>query len=215
MRIRHFGALVLALASASYARAEIVYNNTTTDTFDTYLFSVYGANMLGDAISLDGLARSVSSASVQFYNNSINSNGSFSATLRFYNTGSPVGAQLGPAYTLNNLAIGAMSILTATFSNLNTTVPNNLVFAVSVSNVSPGLDLGLTAFNPPTVGTSDNSALILQIGSTFSTGAPLSGSGNLYFRLDAVPEPGTLALSVVALAYVAARLRRNRQEPAA
>lgn len=201
----------LALLSAASGFAGTIYNNTSTDTLITYFYSGNNATHIGDSITLAGIERTLTSASVQFYN--AGSAANFTATLSFWQVGAPVGAQIGSSYVLNGLAIDANGISTVTFGNLNLAVPDNIVFAVSISNATAGSDIGLNAFEPPTVGASNNASLILGTTSgpatTFASAVTASGQGNLYLQLEAIPEPSTITLfgGAAVLAMVAARKR--------
>lgn len=212
MKVKTLSLLVMAVLSVGTGRADIVYSNTSIDTLVTYYFSANNSTQIGDTISLGGTARSLNSASVQFYNNG--ASGTFSATLNLWNTGSPVGGQLG-SFTVNGLSLGSGGILTVSFTSLNLVVPDNLVFTVAVSNLSSGsMDLGLNAFEPPSVGSSNSGQLILNPGGNFASAVAAPGQGNLYFLLDAsnIPEPSTVGLIAaggIALALGAQR-RRSR-----
>ena len=97
-------------------------------------------------------------------------------------------------------------------------LPDNAVFTLSVANVSAGLDLGLTLFDPVTVGSSSNTFFITNDGSSFASASTLQNIDNLYFLLNAaavaVPEPSTYALACVGLALFG-MLRKAKFSPAA
>jgi hypothetical protein len=217
MKTPFFPALALALFSASSSWAGIVYDNTTTDTLTTYFYAVPFGNtpfsQIGDSITLGGTDRTLTNAAVQFFNNG--STGTFTATLSFWNVGGPVGSQIGSSYVLNGLSINSLDILTVNFGSLNLLVPTNLIFTVGISNMTAGMDLGLNAFEPPSVGSSNNAQIITGVTSgivtTFSTGSTGAGLGNLYFQLDAttIPEPSTVTMTAggITLALLAARKR--------
>jgi hypothetical protein len=201
-------AFALAFASVSGAAAGTVYENTVTDTLNTVFYSTGPYAQIGDQVTLGGVDRDLTGASAQFFNNGVA--GTFSAILRFWNTGTPVGAQIGGDYQVDGLAINAASVLTVPFSLPNLAVPDSLIVTVAILNTSAGMDLGLDLFDPPVVGSSDNSALIINNGS-FQTASAPAGLGNLYLGLDAVtsdtaPEPSTGAmLAVVAFLAIIAR----------
>ena len=208
-----FGAFVaLVLAGASVAQASVVYNNTTTDTLQTFVYTAAGISELGDTITLGGTARTLTDATVQFFNLS-DGGGTFDASLRFWNTGAPVGSQIGSTYTVNSQSISGLGTTNVTFSGLNLLVPNTLIFTVSVANFG-FTDLGLNSFEPPSVGSSNNAQIITRNAAGFLAAATTAGEGNLYLLLNAttvnaVPEPSPLVLSGVAvIGLLAARRRR-------
>lgn len=205
--------LALALVTAEASLASPVYSNTTTDTLITYVYSAIGADHIGDTVTLEGFHRTVTNASVQFFN--LGAGGTFSAALSFWNVGAPVGAQIGASYLLDGLSIGALDILTVTFGNLDLLVPDSVVVTVAISNVASGVDLGLNAFEPPSIGTSDSASIIVGVGNgpaaSFSASSTNAGVGNLYLHLEAtsVPEPTMLVLSFGAALLVLGAARKK------
>lgn len=190
----------------------IVYNNTTTDTGDTLTYAVGPYTEIGDQIQLSGTNRYATTATVQFYNNGTEA-GTFNATLTLLNTGSPVGSVIG-TYAVNGISapLGGASGFDVNFTGIDTTVPDNLVFAVSVSGESAGLNLGLDLFQPPTVGSSDDTFAIVSNG-TYSDVS--TADENLFFELQATtvplntPEPSTMVLLATALVILIALSRRH------
>ena len=211
MKTPFFAVLAFALAGAGSSFAGTIYNNSTNDTLITYFYSAGPYSQIGDSIALGGTDRTLTDAMVQFFNNG--SAGTFTATLSFWNVG---GSQIGSSYVLNGLSMNQFGILNVTFSSLNLLVPNNLIFTVAVSNLSNNtLDIGLNAFEPPSVGSSDNAQIITRIGSeAFAIGSTAAGEGNLFLKLAAttVPEPSTIAMAggAAILAFFAARKRTRK-----
>jgi hypothetical protein len=206
-------ALAFIGAGASPA-ATIVYDNTATDTQVTYFYSTGPYVGIGDSITLGGTDRVLDSATVQFYN-ALKSTGTFSATLNFYEAGSPAGAPIGGQYVVDNILIPFQDIVNVTFTNLNLLVPDNLAFLVGITNVTGTVDLGLNAYTAPSPGSSDDAAIVVSNGSFIQTGSTARGEGNLYLILDAntpstgVPEPGTVTLVGGALIGVLAIARKR------
>lgn len=212
MKTLRVAVLAVAMACSSAAAPVTIYDNTATDTGFTHVYSVGGYTAIGDSISLSGTERTLNNASVQFFN--LGSAGTFSATLTFHDAGSPVGAQIGSPYVIDDISMDALEILTVTFSNLNLLAPgDNLVFAVAVSNVLGGMDIGLNAFDPPGTGSSNSGFIVVNDGSGLSEIATAAGEGNLYFRLDAtaIPEPSSLSLAGGVLLLGLALMRRQRR----
>jgi hypothetical protein len=202
--------LVTTLVAPVAVQAATVYDNSATDTLITYLYSATGATRIGDLVTLAGTDRILTGVAVPFFN--AGNSGSFDAQLDVYAGGAPVGGLLGTASATGN-AIGGLDILTVIFSGLNFLVPDTMAFAVSVSNVTSGLDLGLNAFEPPSVGASNTSQILLDSGAGLATGSTAAGEGNLYFVAMArpVPEPSAALLATAGLLAVVGGARRTRR----
>ena len=206
-------ALAFIGAGASHG-ATIVYDNTTTDTQLIYLYSAGPFEGIGDSITLGGTNRLLNSATVQF-SNVFDAIGTFTATMNFYEAGSPVGVPIGGPYIVNDIDIPGFDKFNVTFTNLNLLVPDSLVFVVGISKVTGNVNLGLNVFTAPSPGSSDDTAIVISESSGFSTGSTGTGEGNLYLLLDAntpstgVPEPGTVSLVGGALIGVLAIARKH------
>jgi hypothetical protein len=198
------------MVSALTAHADVVFDNTTTPTAGpvSYIYSAIGATQIGDQVQLGGTLRSLTSASVQFFN--AGDAGTFDAVLRLYKVGAPVGSQIGTDFTRTGISIGSFADLQVTFATAGHLVPDNLIFTVEVRNASAGVDPGLDAFEPPTIGSSDNASLITYDGVNFSVGSTAVGEGNLYFSATAVPEPSSILLSGLGLGLTALIALRKR-----
>jgi|SRR5665213_4261185 len=221
---RHiFTALALAFAAVSGATAgSIVYDNTTTDKLEDVLYSIGPYTQIGDQVTLGGLDRALTDASVQFFNEG-GSGGTFDAVLRFWNpgtdAGTPVGAQIGGDYEVDGLAIDTFSPLTASFSIPNLTVPDTVVATVEILSASAGIDLGLELYDSPTIGSSNNDSYIVNDGTSFQTARTLTNSDNIYLQLSATtsgpaaPEPstGVMAGGLVFMAIIAKRSIRSKR----
>ncbi len=196
--------ILIGLLGASALQASIIYSNTTTDTNGTVFFSTGPYTEIGDTITFAGTARAVNTAVLQFYDAGISS-GLFDATLRFYLAGAPVGSQIGGNFVTSSVPITSGGTANASFNLGGLVLPDTVVFTVSVTNNSPQLDIGLTLFDPPTVGSSANSFFVVRDGTGFATASQGNFQDNLYFSVDAspvnasIPEPATMALMVVAL----------------
>jgi hypothetical protein len=174
--------VLMMLPAGARADTTLLYDNTTTDTFDTVLYSVGPYTALGDQLHLLS-AGYATQAVVEMYNNG--SAGAFDAELDFFDVGSPVGAEFG-SFDLTGISSPGSDVIHITFDlGGGLAVPQDLLFAVSISNAGPGMDLGLDMFDPPTVGSSDNSYMIAASGgSYFELG---TNSENVYFRLSGAP----------------------------
>jgi hypothetical protein len=204
MRRLRLTLLLATLLFGTSAFGAIVYNNITTDTGDTLIYTANGFTQIGDQIALAGTQRLATLAEVQFFNDGTNS-GTFDATLRLFNVGSPVGSQIGPNFVMTGIAVGAGSTVNVDFTLPSLLVPSSLIFTAAVANASSGVDiLGLDMFEPPTIGSSDNTFAIANNGGSFiKTSTP---NENVYFQLQAIngtvtttPEPATFALLSISL----------------
>ena len=206
---------LLALGFAPMAEGDILlYNNTTSDTGDTVLYSAGPYSALGDQIQLVS-AGTANQAEMELYNNGVA--GTFDAELDLFAAGSPVGAQLG-SFDLTGIASVGSDVLDLTFNLGGVTVPQNLVFTVTINKASPNMDLGLDMFEPPTVGSSDNSFMIAATGGTtfFQIG---TNSENVYFLLSgqaqsnnsAAPEASSSTLLGAGLLLVGIGAWRKRR----
>jgi hypothetical protein len=185
-------------AGPAFANGVILYYDNATpaqDALNAVVFSSGPYTGIGDSIGLTS-AGSANSASVEFFNGA--SAGTFDASLLFFNVGSPVGTQIGSAYDLAGLYIGANSELDVNFQLGNLNLPSNVVFILEVSNVTGGADPGVELYSNPTiVGTNTPDTVIVFQDGVFtqvSTGG--GGSGNPYFGLELTPEPSTWWLMV-------------------
>lgn len=190
----------------------IIYNNTTTDSGDTLAYAANGYTQLGDQITLAGVPRNATQATIQFFSDG--GAGTFNATLRFFNVGSPVGTQIGSDFLLSGLSAPAGDIVNVTFLLGGLLLPDNVIFTAQVGTFSSGVDiLGVDMFAPPgSVGSSDGTFAIAFNGSSFVTTNTTGGSvplENVYFDLQATtPEPATIG--IVGLGLLALILNRRR-----
>ena len=154
-------------------------------------------------------------ASVEMFNNG--AAGTFDAELALFLVGSspasPVGASLG-TFNVTGISSAGGDVIDFNFTmGAGIAVPQDLIFTLSVSNLSPNMDLGVDMFEPPTVGSSDNSFMIAAT-STLSYIQLGTVSENVYFQLMgqadfAVPEPSSAALLLAGLVMTVLAARRR------
>ena len=177
---------LLMLGCAPGMRATLLYDNTTTPTLDTVFYSSGPYTALGDQVELISPG-TASQAEVELFNGG--DAGTFDAELDFFDVGSPVGAPLG-SFDLTDISSVGSDVIDLTFDlAAGLPVPEDLIFTVSVSNMSPNMDLGVDMFEPPTVGSSDNSFMIAESGGVYSQLA--TTSENVYFQLSGTPSVST------------------------
>ena len=196
--------------------ATVLYDNTnpSANTFDTVLYSVGPYTALGDQIQTisSGLG---DQAAVELFNNG--GAGTFDLELDLFDVGSPVGAELG-SFDLTGISTTGGDVLDLTFALGGLALPQNLIFALRPLNQNPAdptdpLDLGVDMFEPPDVGSSDNTFMIAESTSLMYE-ALGTNSENVYFQLTGtptagVPEPSFTGLMGLSLLGVLAYRRRR------
>jgi hypothetical protein len=176
----------------------------------------------GDLVTLSGAGNSLTSLTAGFLGIGNSAGATATLSLSFFNPGSPdpvshlptVGTQIGSAVTMPNVSVpnGNFDV---TFSGLNTTVPNNVIWAITISTLTGTGTLGWTFSGNPTVGSSD--ATFAYQGIPLSVGGlqpvldanPTAPTSNLTAEILAVPEPATYSIvfATLCLAVVFARSR--------
>jgi hypothetical protein len=198
--------LTLALAAVS-SPAAVLYSNTTTDQ-QTSVFYSTGFTQLGDQIEMtsEGV---LASLDAQFFN--VGSDATFDAVLEFYQVGNPVGDQIGGSFTTTDISIAGGSSQTVTFSDLGLFVPQDVIVVLSIQSESAGGDIGVNFFDPPTVGTSDDSFFISNDATGLTQASTNLGIDNVYFEINgtAVPEPSTAALALGGLMLIVVASKRH------
>jgi PEP-CTERM motif len=192
-----------ASLSSTSGQGSLLYDNTTGDTGDTVFYFAGPFTALGDQIQLIS-AGTATQAEVEMFNNG-NTPGTFNAELDLYNVGSPVGSLLGSSDLTGIVSVGG-DVIDMTFNlGAGVAVPQDLVFAVTVSNMSPNLQLGVDMFEPPTVGSSDPTFLIANSGGVYSQLG--TNDEDVYFQLSgtadaSTPEPSTVMLLGIGLLVI-------------
>jgi hypothetical protein len=207
-----FSTILAALFAVPGRANVIVYNNGTVDTaFGLDLISGYDA--VGDSITLQNNTPGLllNFAQAEFFN--IGAAGTFDATLQFFQTGSPVGLQIGTDYTVTGIDIDEFSYADVIFSLPNITLPDNVAFMLSAANLSPGVQLEVELYGPtPSIGSNTPGSAIGLNGSSYSVVDTAGiGGGNPFLLLQQTPEPGETALIGSGLLAMAAYLRRRRK----
>lgn len=202
------GAWMLLASLSGPVQAAIIYDNTTTDMGSGLSYILNSYTGVGDQIHLAGTERTATGATVQFYNSGTVS-GTFDATLRLFQVGSPT--QIGSDVTMTSIFApsGGASGFNVSFSLPGIVVPDDLRFLVLISSVANGLNLEMSYYGPvPGTGTSDPTFAVGFNGALVSAPTP---DANLFFQLEAitVPEPSTLAMAGAAMAALLLRARRR------
>lgn len=204
IRIALYFSLVLSILPANLA-ATILYSNTTTFLGQTIPLS----GLIGDQVTLLS-AGTGTTATIRL----VNTGGAatFDADLLLYTLQSP--AEM--VFTSTNIIVGNGAIAPA-FVDINfnlggVALPQEILFLVAVNPVSGSPSFSLPLFNPPTIGSSDNSFYLTgggRGGPTEVTATP----GNIFFQLvgdSEVPEPATAGLFAIGAAALACFGARRR-----
>lgn len=202
--------LLAALSVASVVRADIVYNNSTTDL--NIRFNP-GTREVGDEIVLAPGARYLSFFTFQYWGE--NFFGDEQARIRFYlndGTNSPAGpavpgtlffdsdwfgvaATNRATLTFNDFVTGAA----VAFSNTTSLLPDSFTWSIKFRGVDAdnGGKAGVDLYSPPTVGTNYNE----YWENTGAGGWEYRGTNgvaiNFGARVGAVPEPNMIALGLL------------------
>lgn len=198
-RVMSVAALASAMAAPLSAQLSTVYDNSSFDTYITYAFSGANATRIGDVAQLEGVNRLLNSLSIQLYNFS-GSSGSFDTQLELFRYDDAVGPLIGSA-SVSGVSITGNGTQTVTFTGLNLIVSEQFAFVVGISSIIGAIDVGLNAFGPPVVGSSDDAHLLVDSGNGLQNGPTAQGEGNLYMVANALPvsEPATALLMAVGL----------------
>jgi hypothetical protein len=199
---------------ALFAGPVAIYQNNVTDTGFVDSFTTNSLLAGGDLIQFaPDTPRYLVVASTGFWNLSSTVGGTVDVTLDLWSVvGGLPGGNLYSG-TLSSVNAAANSFVIADF-NPNITVPDDIIWTLSFSNPSnPLIEFGLPAFDPPTIGSSDNTFVIWSTSPGVFTQASFPDSANYYFEAQATPEPATFVLCGATLLLLGWRLR-HRAAPA-
>lgn len=205
---------VLLSLPALFAGPVAIYQNNVTDTGFVDSFTTNALLAGGDLIQFaPDTPRYLVVASTGFWNLSSSIGGTVDVTLDLWSSvGGLPGANLYSG-TLTSVNAAANSFVMADF-NPNIVVPSDIIWTLSFSNPSnPLMEFGLPAFDPPSLGSSDNTFVIWSSSPGVFTQASFPDSANYYFGAQATPEPATFVLCGVTLLLLGWRLR-HRAAPA-
>lgn len=222
-------ALVLAFGAES-SFGVIVYDNTvnrSTNSSGQFARFAQPGVEFGDQVILAGGAlagvRTVTSFSFEYYltgaGSAVTPGGQ--ARLRFYpNTGASGSPAASPLFTsvvfdVFNTDPNDAQGEVLTFSGLNVTVPDTFTWTVEFMNLGAGANAGLPLYSPPTVGNSFTDYWLRDGGGNWVLGQPNPPTTptalDFSARIDAVPEPGTIALGALGLAFICAHGLKRRK----
>lgn len=199
---------------ALFAGPVAIYQNNVTDTGFVDSFTTNSLLAGGDLVQFaPATPRYLVVASTGFWNLSSTVGGTVDVTLDLWSVvGGLPGGNLYSG-TLSSVNAAANSFVMTDF-NPNITVPDDIIWTLSFSNPSnPLMEFGLPAFDPPTIGGSDNTFVIWSTSPGVFTQASFPDSANYYFEAQATPEPATFVLCGATLLLLGWRLR-HRAAPA-
>jgi len=219
MRTKNLLAASLMAAVLPAARAEIVYNNSTTDLSQRL---TGGTVEIGDELVLGGTGRHLTDFSFEYYG--ISFSGNERAQVRLYaNDGlaySNNPAQLMPntvLYDSGSFAVSATPRNTLNFSVSGGSLPNTITFpdhitlSVQFTGIEAGESAGVDLYDPPTVGSSLNDYWYHDPSLGWQVRTNVGPVLNFGAQISAVPEPSMWALFATAGAcgyFMLARRRR-------
>ncbi len=210
--------MAITLLGAATARAdEIIYDNTTT-----YLgkYASVGTEY-GDEVVLGGTARTLSEFFFEYYGE-FTSQGDELARVRIYAND---GERIGPDYVVPGTVLWQSPLIpvqqgfkTVGYTGLNVPLVDkdgNTVESITWTIQFFGLTMattgqkdvaGLLYYDPPTVGSSFNDTWLKRAdGSWVPTRTAGVTKNNFGARMEAVPEPATIALAALGCVALAAR----------
>ncbi len=218
-----FSALVGIVFLASISSAQIVRYDNTTTAFTAAVASNNLNEVWGDMLTLSGPGL-LSKHTFGIWNSAQSGNtgnivaGTF--TIKFYDNtvpfvSGPITNPLLGSYTLpvnfgsTPVLPGSFQLVTATgLASLNINLPTNILITQSFQQtVGSSIRYGVASGSNPTTGSSNNAFL-----TTLSLNGFISqsgNSGNLYYKVEVVPEPTSLAALALGGLWVARR-KRNR-----
>ncbi|MBE3097996.1 MAG: PEP-CTERM sorting domain-containing protein [Planctomycetes bacterium] len=196
------GALAMASTPMCAVAAEVVFDNTVNPTgyykhlSDSFL-------EMGDDATLAGTARAVTRVTIGFYSVS---SGSFAhLSLHLYDKSL---VPLGDPITLANVAFGEDTFPKVSFEVPYYTAPDSLIWTLSYTGSTFASPPGPTVCNPPTVGSSEVTFMVDR-GSGLHTEITSGAPANFCARIEAVPEPATLAILALGGAALMAWRKKN------
>jgi hypothetical protein len=195
--------VVSAASMTSRAADTLVYNNTSNYLGNSY----YVASEFGDQITLSTSTTDRYLTKFMFeYTSAHGNDGNETAWLRFYRNDGLGGIPGSLFFDSRNLPGYATDIPLprgnanqVEISGVTILVPNTFTWTVQFSNVAASETVGLTMYNPPTVGSNFDD--YWEKSGTTWVAKRLPGYFYSFGALayaTAVPEPGTLQLGVLA-----------------
>ena len=211
--------ILAALLSSTLAWGTVVYSNAAAGN-DRNISDVFSDNIgitqIGDQITLAAGPRILNYAQVML--ESFNDPVVADVTLQLFSVQGS-GLTISPGSLLGSMSLTAISFPSntrtiLTFSGWNLTLPDDVIWFVSLANATSG-QLGVNSFSPPTVGSSAPDYVFWGNGtSTFRTSFG-GGTDDYYFVLDAsdpptpTPEPAALwGVGAALLGFSALRFRQ-------
>jgi hypothetical protein len=197
---------ILAIAAisigASALQAQFVYNNGVSYS-GAYLNP--GSQEVGDEVILGGVDRLLSHFTFEYYG--LNFSGNEQYQIRFYyNNGAPIGGgYFEPGVSFFDSGLQTLGAPTdpsnrATYdldlSGTGIILPNSFTWSIQFSGISGPEVAGVSLYNPPTTGFSDNDFWLNNAGAWELHGTNPTAF-NFGATITAVPEPSTYVLAIL------------------
>lgn len=209
------GFALLSISLNQTAIGNVVYDNTTTDSnarFNPGLLEVGDEVLLNTDFRAGNPGATITNFSFQYYG--VNFSGDEQMRFRIYaNDGaeSPSG-RLEPGSILFDSAlfsIGATDRLVINISDLSINVPNRFTWSVQFTGITGGEEAGLDLYSPPSTGLNYVNYWKNTGGTWTLEEDPMGANIDFAARIEAVPEPSTLALGVLGGSLALAALKRR------
>ena len=197
-------AALVSSAIAGQAQTQVIYNNTGDPVLGTYAPADKSLEF-GDQVILDGDARVITEFRLEYYS----SEAAGDAIVRFR---SNTGSNLEPdeiLFETDHIPLEA-NFNTIEIEGIGVPISGDTFTFTIEFDVAGTQDVGLILRNPPSIGSSfDDVWVQADTGDWATRNIPLA-TANLAAQIGAVPEPSTIALSILgALALCGAARRRK------
>jgi len=226
----------IVLAGVVASRADVLYQDTTVPTGNYLTFA--NNQQIGEQIWLGTLTPEyLTNFSFEYYdpNNTLSWNGSVQADVRFYeNNGTPTNGFNTPGTlfydsglfsipTPYSISLTNTATLNFDLSDLqfppggspldpNFILPTNFTFTVTFSGLAGGDQVGLSIYEPPTVGTNYGDYWFDSSGTweLLTNTVPVAFGAQFNGSIEPTPEPSVICLGVLGGTALMAMARRRR-----
>ena len=219
--MKHAAIFLFAFALLGQAAdAALVYSLPFSNTAGTVNVLGNAIESLGDDVTLAGTDRQIVSAEVDtaYYFDGTHPGSAIPLQLTLYDLTTPGTNGLGHVIATSSViqvygpGVSGRQDVTVTFPFAGETIPNSFYVAVSQNPPNAPLDNNFALFygSSPTVGSTATTEFYRPYSSTNFSVINIGGVTGLAIRINAVPEPGTIALMGVGALGLVFTARRRR-----